>query len=65
MSAAEVRELFRRGITSNDPAAMREGVEQVLGLTDGVRAVCGGGVPRAAPRLRDGDAAVPGAHSWP
>ena len=34
MSAAEVRELFRRGITSNDPAAMREGVEQVLGLTD-------------------------------
>ena len=36
MSADNVRELFRRAITDNDAAAMRQGVEQVLGLADGI-----------------------------
>ncbi len=35
MGAAEVLELFRQAMTGNDAAAMREGVEQLLGLSDG------------------------------
>ncbi len=35
MDADEVVELFRQAITGNDAAAMREGVEHVLGLSDG------------------------------
>ena len=35
MSVAEVVGLFRRAMAGNDAAAMREGVEQLLGLSDG------------------------------
>lgn len=35
MSADEVRTLFRRAMTENDPVSMRQGVELLLGLTDG------------------------------
>ena len=35
MSAAEVLDLFREAIANDDAVAMREGVERVLGLTDG------------------------------
>lgn len=35
MGAAKVVELFRQAMTGNDAAAMREGVEQLLGLSDG------------------------------
>jgi hypothetical protein len=36
MSAAKILGLFRQAMTSNDAVAMREGVEQLLGLSDGV-----------------------------
>ena len=36
MSADDVRELFREAMTGNDAVAMRQGVEQLLGLTAGV-----------------------------
>jgi hypothetical protein len=35
MEVSDVLELFRRAIAENDAAAMRAGVEQVLGLSDG------------------------------
>jgi len=35
MGVSEVLELFRLAMTGNDAAAMREGVEQVLGLSGG------------------------------
>ena len=35
MTAADVRELFREAMTGNDADVMRQGVEQLLGLTDG------------------------------
>ena len=35
MGAAEVLGLFRQAMTGNDAVAMREGVEQLLGLNDG------------------------------
>jgi hypothetical protein len=35
MIQAEVRDLFRRAIETDDAGAMRKGVEQMLGLTDG------------------------------
>ena len=35
MGAAEVLELFRRAMAGNDAGAMRTGVEQLLGLSDG------------------------------
>ena len=36
MSAADVRELFREAMAGNDADVMRKGVEQLLGLTEGV-----------------------------
>jgi hypothetical protein len=35
MDDTQVRALFRRAITDDDEAAMRKGIEQMLGLTDG------------------------------
>ena len=35
MGDAEVLALFRQAMTGNDAAAMREGLEQLLGLSDG------------------------------
>jgi hypothetical protein len=35
MDQADVRALFRRAIAENDAAAMREGLEQMLGLVEG------------------------------
>jgi hypothetical protein len=35
VSAVEVRELFRQAVRSGDADAMRAGVEQLLGITDG------------------------------
>jgi len=47
MSDFDVRELFLRAITGNDPVAMREGLERLFGLT-------GEGLsPDAEYRLRD------------
>ncbi|MDJ0333939.1 hypothetical protein QMG83_01755 [Salinibacterium sp. G-O1] len=47
MSDLEVRELFLRAITDNDPVTMREGLERLFGLT-------GEGLsPDAEYRLRD------------
>ena len=34
MTATDVRGLFQEAITGNDAAAMRKGVEQLLGLTE-------------------------------
>ena len=36
MSAADVRALFREAMTDNDADVMRQGVELLLGLTEGV-----------------------------
>jgi len=35
MSDPDVRELFRRAVTDNDAAAMREGIQRLFGLTGG------------------------------
>ncbi len=49
MSESEVRELFLRAVADDDPAAMRDGIEILLGLTgDGLS-------PEAESRLRHED----------
>ena len=50
MDASQVQELFRRAVTSDDAAAMREGLERMLGVGE-----CGGLSPEREYELRRPD----------